>query len=774
VVIRYKHIIQNVRTIQRMAVVASACFFVLLLTGFFCIASAAEPQQITGITWTKIYPDSDSFEPHAITHTTDGGYLVTGTSGSDKNRHELLLIKTDSRGNEQWRTTSSVNSCEGNVVIAMPPGNATLLGGGCDPSGRVTLSFFEDTKGTVLYNWNFQAGRHATGTALLSSGDGGYLFLADGDSQSPGRNDRDVMINRIDSKGVVLWTKLFSGKLNDTAKAVVMAPDGGFIVAGSTRNAESNREEIFLLNLNGQGTDLWVRSIGTVNDETARSITSTGDGGYVIAGTSCRRGLSGDCDFHVIRIDAAGTTLWDRKYGGTGRESAEFVLSHPDGGYTIVGSSDSPERGALDRDVLIVHIDNNGNELWTNTFGTTSYDFVTGAVMASDGSLVVTGYATDPVESKRRTLFITSIGLAGRDSPPELRSSSSQNRKNSGLEVRVRDEKNGAGIAGALVYYDGKIVGRTSDTDGMYLIEKSGTGSHSVRITKPGYQDTTVMADDTTGSSLTVRLQPSIIQRIAGDASPETALDIVFVPSNTSYDCGLQAKIVADHYMDHKEIFLTDVRQLSELKLFQLGRYSSVPAKISDGYQKRLNIYYYWDGERYADAFNGCAGTLPEGFWDEAPFADVAIILYPKYYGLNKGTTCEPVGCSSGIGSGSNSWFKAPANNGQIFLHESGHAIFGLMDTYCGDTYYEENRPVPNVWQSEKNCSYDTAKSGGSGSGCRPISGNDSGSTSTCKKDYLKFDRDPDLMASTTSSATFGESSTQRIQYVFDAVGRIR
>lgn len=773
-VIRYKHLVQNVRTIQRMAVVASACFLMLLLTGFFCTASAAEPQQITGITWTKIYPDSDSFEPHAITRTTDGGYLVTGTSGSDKNRHDLLLIKTDSRGNEQWRTTGSGNSCEGNAVIAMPPGNATLLGGGCDTSGRVTLSFIEDLKGTIWQNWNFDAGMHATGTALLSTGDGGYLFLADGNSPSPGRNDRDVMINRIDSKGVVLWTKQFSGLLNDTAKAVVMAPDGGFIVAGSTRNAESNRDEIFLLKLDGQGTDQWVRSIGSVNDETARSITSTGDGGSVVAGTSCRRGLSGDCDIHVIRIDAAGSTLWDRKYGGTGRESSVVVLSSPDGGYTIVGSSDSPERGALDRDVHIVHIDNNGNELWTNTFGTPSYDFVTGAVIAPDGSLVVTGYATDPVESKRRTLFITSIGRAGRDPSPDLRNSASPPRKNSGLEVRVRDRKNGAGIAGAEVYYDGKIVGRTSDTDGIYLIDKFGTGSHSVRITKPGYQDTTVMADDTTGSSLTVRLQPSIIQRIAGDASPETALDIVFVPSNTSYDCGLQAKIVADPYMDNPEIFLTDVRQLSELKLFQLGRSSSVPAKISDEYKKRLNIYYYWDGERYADAFNGCAGTLPDGFWNEAPFADVAIILYPKYYGINKGTTCEPVGCSSGVGSGSNSWFKAPANNGQIFLHESGHAIFGLMDTYCGDTYYEENRPVPNVWQSAKNCSYDTAKNGGYGSECRPISGNDSGSTNTCKKDYLKFDRDPDLMASTTSSAIFGESSTQRIQYVFDVVGKLR
>ncbi|MFA6225671.1 MAG: hypothetical protein WC620_05690 [Methanoregula sp.] len=113
----------------------------------------------------------------------------------------------------------------------------------------------------------------------------------------------------------------------------------------------------------------------------------------------------------------------------------------------------------------------------------------------------------------------------------------------------------------------------------------------------------------------------------------------------------------------------------------RIDRFLSVPAKIPADFQKELNIYYYWDGERYADAFNGCAGTLPDDFWVEAPFADGAIILYLKYYGPNKGSPCEPIGCTNGIGPGTSTWFKAPANNGPVFLHEAGHAIFGLMDT---------------------------------------------------------------------------------------------
>jgi hypothetical protein len=658
-------------------------------------------------------------------------------------------------------------------MMAISPDNAAILGAGCGTNpGTVMLTFIENTRGAVQKGWNFESGGHATGTALISTGDGGYLILAEGDSRSAGRNDRDVMITRTDAEGKVLWTKIFSGTLNDTAKSVIRAPDGGYVIAGSTRNPVSSRDEFLLLRLDAQGTEQWVRTVGTEHDETAQSIVTAGDGGYVVAGTSCRRGTSGDCDIHAVRTDKSGTILWDRKFGGTGRDSAAVVLSSPEGGYVIAGSSDSPDRGALDRDVHIIHIDENGNEQWTSTFGTPSYETVTGAVFASDGSLVVTGYTTDPVDTTRRTLFMTSLGRAGRDPPPELIHPAAVSRKETGIVVRVRDQKSGAGIGGALVYYDGKSIGRTSDVDGNYLIEKPGTGSHSVRVTKPGYRETTVRTDGNTGSGLTVQLQPAVVQRISGDASPETALDIVFVPSGTSYDCSQQRKTTADQYIDHPETFLSDTRRLSDLTLLQLGKYSSVPARISGDYQKRLNIYYYWDGERYADAFNGCAGTLPEGFWDDAPFADVVIILYPQYYGPNKGSPCQPIGCTNGVGPGTYTWFKAPANSAPVFLHESGHAVFGLMDTYCGDTYYEENQPVPNVWQSVTSCNTGTSKDKDNRSVCRPITGGVTGSKTACVRNFWRYDQDPDLMAAINPSARFGESATQRIQYIFNEAGR--
>ncbi|MDP3565302.1 MAG: hypothetical protein Q8R70_12520, partial [Methanoregula sp.] len=218
-VIRYPHTMQNIRAIRRIVIIAKNCMLTLLVAVIFFSAAAAQPEGAAGIAWTKTYPDCAYCEAHAITRTSDGGYLVTGTGEKASNRLGLLLLKTDSAGNEQWRTIDNGNSCEGNAVIAMLQGNATVTGGGCNTgTDAATLTVIEDTKGTVRQVWNFETGRHATGTALLSTADGGYLLLAEGDTRASGRNDRDLIISRIDAGETIAWTKIFSGPGNDTAK----------------------------------------------------------------------------------------------------------------------------------------------------------------------------------------------------------------------------------------------------------------------------------------------------------------------------------------------------------------------------------------------------------------------------------------------------------------------------------------------------------------------------------------------------------------------------
>jgi hypothetical protein len=56
--------------------------------------------------------------------------------------------------------------------------------------------------------------------------------------------------------------------------------------------------------------------------------------------------------------------------------------------------------------------------------------------------------------------------------------------------------------------------------------------------------------------------------------------------------------------------------------------------------------------------------------------------------------------------------FSAEINYDKTIVHESGHALFGLIDEYCCDTRYQQRPQVPNVWASLSACELDAPNLG--------------------------------------------------------------
>lgn len=64
---------------------------------------------------------------------------------------------------------------------------------------------------------------------------------------------------------------------------------------------------------------------------------------------------------------------------------------------------------------------------------------------------------------------------------------------------------------------------------------------------------------------------------------------------------------------------------------------------------------------------------------------------------------------------------KVPANRETLAYHESGHGLYGLVDTYCGDTDYFENDPYPNIWFTQNGCIASAIAGNRDPSGCRQV-----------------------------------------------------
>ena len=297
--------------------------------------------------------------------------------------------------------------------------------------------------------------------------------------------------------------------------------------------------------------------------------------------------------------------------------------------------------------------------------------------------------------------------------------------------------------------------------------------THSIRITKTGYEEVTRKITVNKSEYVIIQLNDSKLIPLVVNGPVESKIDIVFIPSTTTYNCNLKKKIPIDTYTGDRQRFVNDVTTKIIPLFSRLDTLTSAQVGLPSDYADRFNFYYYWDPEDKADAFDGCAGKLPEQFRKNAPATDVAIILYPSYLGMYSGSPCEPNACANGLGPGSGSQLKAPADSTMIFLHESGHVVFGLIDTYCGPTYYRENSPSPNVWSTLDACMTSAAQEHWNTSECRQITKPATSRTpEACVKNFWKLDPDPDIMGSGAYTGRFGNASTLHIRYMLDTINR--
>ena len=65
------------------------------------------------------------------------------------------------------------------------------------------------------------------------------------------------------------------------------------------------------------------------------------DGGYIVTGCTQSFGAN-NTDVLLIRLDSAGETIWIKTLGGDGNDAGNSVLETADGGFVLVGTTDSP------------------------------------------------------------------------------------------------------------------------------------------------------------------------------------------------------------------------------------------------------------------------------------------------------------------------------------------------------------------------------------------------------------------------------------------------
>jgi len=225
------------------------------------------------------------------------------------------------------------------------------------------------------------------GYSVQQTSDGGYILA--GVTGSFGvAGSYDFYVIKMDSNGVNIWTKTYGKSGAESARSVQQTSDGGYIVAGMTTSFGAGAADVYLIKTDVQGDTVWTKTYGGTNNDEGYSVQQTMDGGYIITGMTRSFG-SGNEDVYLIKTNENGDTLWTKTYGGMGYECGSSVQETSDGGYIVVGTSYS--YGVGWGDVYLIKTNINGDMLWTKTYGGTDYDSGSSVVQTSDEGYIIAG-----------------------------------------------------------------------------------------------------------------------------------------------------------------------------------------------------------------------------------------------------------------------------------------------------------------------------------------------------------------------------------------------
>lgn len=206
----------------------------------------------------------------------------------------------------------------------------------------------------------------------------------------------------------VQWQATYGGGGNEEANSIKQTADGGFIIAGystsqngdvSGHHGTSLHADFWILKLDNSGKISWQKSLGGTDNDIARSVATTSDGGYIVAGDTYSNdydvhGNHGSQDAWIVKLNSSGDTLWERCYGGTLNETANSIIQTTDGGYLVAGYTNSADddvsKSGVGEDIWILKLAANGDISWSKTYGGNNDDEAY-SIVANGSSYLVAG-----------------------------------------------------------------------------------------------------------------------------------------------------------------------------------------------------------------------------------------------------------------------------------------------------------------------------------------------------------------------------------------------
>lgn len=352
--------------------------------------------------WQKSLGGSGADMLYSIRNTTDGGFILAGTSDSGvglhkkdscRGREDFWIIKLNAKGNEEWQKTIGGSGQEVLKSVAQTTDGGYILGG----------SSASDISPVIA-----QGGKDKYGKSEKC------------------RGNMDYWVVKLDDKGEIEWQKTLGGIYADVLESIEQTKDGGYILGGSSNSPSSQDKtnenygagDYWIVKLDKEGTTEWQQTLGGEQDDHLSRVLQTKDGGYIVGGNSISassgnksKSNQSGTDLWVIKLDEKGEILWQETYNTGKVDILTSLIENNDGTFLIGGYAQSEVIGLKKskndkkeiNDYIALKISSEGEEIWKETVGSKGEDILKKLIETRDGGYILAGTSSGEISRDRNS-----------------------------------------------------------------------------------------------------------------------------------------------------------------------------------------------------------------------------------------------------------------------------------------------------------------------------------------------------------------------------------
>lgn len=267
-------------------------------------------------------------------------------------------------------------------------------------------------------NWNNSFGGTSgdKGIKLIPTFDNSYLLQAytrstDENVSGIHNHGPDIWLAKLNSQFSIEWENCFGSFDIENPIDVIQLVDSGFIAMGETDgddgdvsgNHAAGNKDIWVFKLDKLGVLQWQTCLGSWTFDSGGSLVATEDNGILVLGSAitgqggtiqCNSSILGQ-NVWLVKLDSLGNVMWDKCYGSSGNDEGVDIIASPNGGYSILGYAsygNGDVTGYIGMvDFWLLKIDESGNLLWQNCYGSPGIDIPYSIALAQNGDVLMCG-----------------------------------------------------------------------------------------------------------------------------------------------------------------------------------------------------------------------------------------------------------------------------------------------------------------------------------------------------------------------------------------------